>query len=132
MNPHTTRECQYCGAHNVWDRVLYLDATGNVTTYPARVTEVEGVVCLSCKQPQPLGPSNDTGVEHEIRAAEIAANVADYRASGRLHVITIDEDIGWRVGVRDYDRPWALPCQFAGYLARCIDTHESFAEGGGV
>jgi hypothetical protein len=79
VNPITKRRCVYCRAHNVWDRVLYLDAIGNVTTYPARVMEMGSVICLSCKQLQPLGESNDAGerVEIELLAATYAAEWDD-------------------------------------------------------
>jgi hypothetical protein len=81
--------------------------------------------CGSCGAWLPLGPATDTPeTAIEVRAAEIAANVADYFAHGKTHSIYIDEDIGWRVGVRDFDRPWSLSQQHAGYLARCIHDHE--------
>ncbi len=73
MNFVKTRGCPYCGSYTVFDRVRYLDANGAETVYTLRVSLVESAVCLTCKQPYPLGPSNDLGCDVEIQAAILAA-----------------------------------------------------------
>lgn len=129
----TTRKCIYCGSRDVWDRVLYLDAIGEVTTYPAAKMYVESVICLACNQLQPLGNSDEHAspeVRDEIRAAEIAANL-----TGSGCEMSYLECCGFN------DEPPALrgggsllldtSSVRAGYLARAIVEHELEREGRG-
>ena len=75
-----------------------------------------------------LGPANDTpeAVQIEIRAAELAALVAD-AGNVAADVLTVGEGIGWDVfGLDDdeYDHLVTLP-RNAGWLARQIATHDT-------
>ena len=87
--------------------------------------------CGACGAWLPLGPANDSDerVQVEIRAATLAARVLDERAAERL---TFLSDIGFDGAEiagwieRQYDSNDA-PSEFgelAGYLARCIATHD--------
>ena len=81
--------------------------------------------CAHCGHWLSLGPANITPeVDVEIRAAEIAAEV-DEMTEWWLWVgknSTLDENCGWRVG--DNGMLVATRGYLAGYLARCIATHE--------
>jgi hypothetical protein len=78
--------------------------------------------CVDCGAWLPLGPSKDQGVEHEIRAAEIAANLAGKGCTmSSLEISGFnDEPMRLRNGV-----PILLDtaAQQAGRLARVIATH---------
>lgn len=88
------RRCQKCGSHDVWDRVRYLDADGELTTYPACVKEVESKICLTCKHIQGLGPAvDDERTAIELRAAELAA--AWKHDGGVGDMATFAEHLGW-------------------------------------
>lgn len=66
-----------------------------------------------------LGPANITPeVEVEIRAAKLAVQPAGT-------YVTSDAQSGWVCHEQDLDPPWPhCPDAWAGYLARCIATHE--------
>lgn len=51
-------------------------------SYKASATDLnsDALICNDCGEWLPLGPSNDVGVEHEIRAAEIVADRDPSRA----------------------------------------------------
>lgn len=83
--------------------------------------------CATCGSWLPLGPSRDDGefaeaVAIEVRAAEI---MSDLDSFGCNNMVPLDdcEGCGWAEhrsgGTPRSDR------QFAGYLARCIATHDS-------
>lgn len=78
--------------------------------------------CIDCCAWLPLGPSNDLGVAHEIRAAEIATELADKGCTmSSLEVIGFNEEpMRLRNGA-----PIELDTlsQRAGYLAKCIAEH---------
>lgn len=77
--------------------------------------------CLDCGTWLPLGPSADDSeaVRIEIRAAELARLKAGAFVTG-------DVWSGWDAHRNNYDPPpWPYcPDAWAGYLARCIVTHE--------
>jgi hypothetical protein len=51
----TARQCENCGAFDVWDREIALDVDGNITTPPAAVRFVTSVHCLNCRHDHALG-----------------------------------------------------------------------------
>jgi hypothetical protein len=122
------RECSNCDVHDIWDRALYLDAEGNVTTYYNAVTTMESVICLACKHLQSLGPANDTAPEVAIekRAAELSRVPAGA-------FVTSDAQSGWYCNAEDLDPPpWPhCPDAWAGWLAREISEHDA-SEGEGA
>lgn len=103
----TRTPCAYCESTETWDRALYLDARGEVTTYRERVLVMESRVCLVCKEWQPLGPANDVGVEHEIRAAEISIIRADWDGC-IIDDLYLVERLGWNDHERGGDDLYAL------------------------
>jgi hypothetical protein len=112
----TPKHLSAIGVVGQWSRAFF---------QPGEAGHHDKIVCQSCRAWLSLGPARDTpDVMVEVRAAEIAANVADYRERRTPYTVTIDEDIGWRQGVRDGDTPSQQRQQLAGYLARCIGEGE--------
>lgn len=96
---------------------------------------VLGERCVRCRDYKSLGPSNDDdpNVAIEIRAAEIAAAFTD--GEHTTHCMDALEQGGWKIekllatdAVSDAIE-WSTPNagSTAGYLARCIATHQGDA-----
>jgi hypothetical protein len=80
-----------------------------------------GRQCIACLEWLSLGPSNDVGVEVEIRAAEIAAATEMPKCDdGPLEERCVR--CGWEGWISDYAAP--SDAWLAGYLARCITSHQ--------
>jgi hypothetical protein len=80
-------------------------------------------VCRRCGEWLSLGPSNDAGCAVEIRAAKLAADIAHLGWT----VLRRDslEFAGWNGdGWSAWEDALLDPKYLAGYLARCIATHE--------
>lgn len=77
------------------------------------------LVCLDCGAWLPLGPSDDTGCEVEIRAAELAILSVERRASAPIEWCSIQEWFGFDAA-DDIGEGY-----LAGYLARCIVDHSA-------
>jgi hypothetical protein len=89
------------------------------TGEPIRSVLVDAKRCCDCGHWLPLGPSNDTGCEVEIRASELATKWK--RVGGVRRIITEAERTGW------HRWPYATPEgdeESAGWLAAQILNHE--------
>lgn len=94
-------------------------------------------ICLDCNAWLSLGEANDDdpGVQVEIRAAEIAGEVAVRPdvIRGKYNTVHSDVGRGWwvhQMSLVNADEVTHLADAQAGYLARCITTHDTQHEAG--
>lgn len=90
--------------------------------------------CSRCHETLPLGPSSDGDerVGVEIRAAELSTRTPDQmRWREDMSGSECREGVGWEAHACGFFATWCNddPDALAGYLARCIATHEE-QEGG--
>lgn len=106
---------------------------GYAFTQPGKVGHHHKIVCDDCGAWLSLGPANDKGVEHEIRAAEIAQGLALRFPSTRIEhpAMNLAARYAAQCGYDDKQPAFAWSCGWtglenayeAGYLARCITQH---------
>jgi hypothetical protein len=79
--------------------------------------------CATCGVWLPLGPSDETQVAVEVRAADLSNLARSYASTSESH--------GWALAQRDADLPAGLeedPEYLAGYYARVIFEHDDEQE----
>lgn len=83
--------------------------------------------CLTCGAWLPLGPSDESPVSVEVRAATIAAHAVDKPGEPGAWT-SFHEDVGWFIASNKASRRSPIGSQeYAGYLARIIFDHDRSA-----
>jgi hypothetical protein len=101
--------------HNAYASA-YIDGAWHARYRALDGRRIDRLVCIDCRAWLSIGPSNDAGCEVEIRAAQIIAD--DYMLWQEAMGFECDDDAE-PSGNREHHPSW-----HAGYLARCIATHE--------
>lgn len=119
-----------CRHRNVNPYVYQWRAHAGYGWYLARVLEEPMAKrCLNCGATLPLGPSNDSDprVQLEMRAAELATDADHMKRLIHNGIPGEDDEVDGYLTSFNGKRAPSNEAQWAGYLARCISTHNKEA-----